>query len=71
METRNLLQEGQTKKYFTVEQITPLLSLQTRALKATTAFLRYLDSCQGEAPTGWDFDTPPKPAPPPDNAEPD
>jgi four helix bundle protein len=63
LETRNLLQEGQTKNYFTKTEVEPLLRLQTRALKATTKFLRYLDSCKGKAPTDWDFPTRANPEP--------
>jgi four helix bundle protein len=62
LETRNLLQEGQSKSYFNEPDVEPLLRLQERALKATTKFLRYLESCNGEAPTDWAY--------PPDTPEP-
>ena len=59
LETRNLLQEGQSKGYFTEADVDPLLQLQERALKATTRFLQYLESCNGQAPTDWTGDAEP------------
>jgi four helix bundle protein len=54
IETRNHLQDGRTKKYFTEEDTEHLLKLQLRATIAATRLLRYLESCKGKAPTGWD-----------------
>jgi four helix bundle protein len=53
LETRNHIQDGQTKKYFSEEDTNGLLKLHARAMIATTRLLRYLDSCKGKAPTGW------------------
>ena len=53
LETRNHIEDGRTKKYFSEEELARLLDLQTRATKATTGLLRYLESCKGKAPTGW------------------
>jgi four helix bundle protein len=52
-ETRNHLQDGHSKKYFSDEDTARLLKLQVRAAIATTRLLRYLESCKGKAPTGW------------------
>ena len=52
-ETRNHIEDGVTKKYFSEEDASNLLCLQVRATKATTGLLRYLESCKGRAPTGW------------------
>ena len=53
LETRNHLQDGRTKKYFSEEDTARLLKLQVRATMASTRLLRYLESCKGKAPTGW------------------
>jgi four helix bundle protein len=53
-ETRNHLLDAQKQRYFDAEATATLLSLCNRALGATTGLLRYLDSCHGAAPTGWD-----------------
>jgi len=55
LETRNHLQDGKTKKYFSEEDTARLLKLQVRATIAATRLLRYLESCKGKAPTGWDY----------------
>ncbi len=52
-ETRNHIEDGVTKKYFSDEDASNLLCLQVRATKAATGLLRYLESCKGKAPTGW------------------
>jgi four helix bundle protein len=62
-ETRNHLQDAQTKKYLTSQQAADLLHLTNRCLGAVTNLLRYLDACQGEAPTGWSFPKPKKKPP--------
>jgi four helix bundle protein len=54
LETRNHIEDGRTKNYFSEEEATCLFDLQVRATKATTDLLRYLESCKGVAPTGWD-----------------
>jgi four helix bundle protein len=54
LETRNHIADGRTKNYFSEEETTRLFYLQVRATKATTGLLRYLESCKGRAPTGWD-----------------
>ena len=53
LETRNHIEDGRTKKYFSEEDCARLLELQLRATRATTGLLKYLDSCKGKAPTGW------------------
>ena len=53
METKNHLLEGQKFKYFNEQAASDMLALCDRALGATTALLKYLDSCHGEAPTDW------------------
>jgi four helix bundle protein len=67
-ETRNHIQDAETKKYLTPRQAADLLHLTNRCLGAATNFLRYLDSCKGEAPTGWSF---PRPKRKPPNPEPE
>ena len=57
LETRTLLQEGQSKKYFTAVQVTPLLRLQARAAKAAARLIQYLESC----PDDFDPSSPPLP----------
>jgi four helix bundle protein len=52
-ETRNHLQDGRNKKYFSEEDTERLLKLLARAMIAATRLLRYLESCKGKAPTGW------------------
>ncbi len=54
METRSHLLDAQTRRYLEAGVSEELLALCNRALGATTGLLRYLDSCQGRAPTGWD-----------------
>ena len=56
LETRDHLQNGKTRGYFTADDEERLRRLALRAQKATTRLIRYLDSCKGKAPTGWDFD---------------
>ena len=50
LETRNHLQDGQNKKYFTEADAADLLKLQVRATVAATRLLKYLDSCDGNVP---------------------
>ncbi len=52
-ETRNHLKEGLDLKYFTESDANRLLKLCRRASIAATRLIRYLDSCEGVAPTGW------------------
>src|SRR6478752_7059054 len=53
LETRNHLQDARARRYFTEDDLSALLTLTGRAIAASTALLRYLDSCSGQAPTGW------------------
>ena len=53
-ETMNHLKEAQKREYIGDEQTASMLRLNRRALTATTRLLRYLESCKGQAPTGWD-----------------
>jgi four helix bundle protein len=55
IETRNHLHDAQKQQYFHVDDISRLIHLTFRAQKATTRLIRYLDSCKGRPPTGWDF----------------
>jgi four helix bundle protein len=52
-ETANHLKDGRTRRYFSEAQTDRLLKLTARASIAATRLLKYLDSCRGEAPTGW------------------
>jgi four helix bundle protein len=56
LETRNHLQDAEASKYFSSEDTRRLLKLQVRAAAAASHLIKYLDSCRGDAPTGWDFD---------------
>ena len=58
-ETRNHLLEGKAKEFFSTEEEERLRRLALRAQKATTRLIRYLDSCKGHAPTGWEAENPP------------
>ena len=53
METKNHILEGKRSGYFREPGATELLILCSRALGATTGLLRYLESCDGVAPTDW------------------
>ncbi len=53
-ETRNHLQDGYGRGYFSDDDARRLLALHKRASKVTTRFLAYLDSCDGQAPSDWD-----------------
>ena len=55
-ETRNHLKDGRSRGYFTDADVDRLLKLLNRALRASEGLLRYLDSCDGEAPTGWNVE---------------
>jgi four helix bundle protein len=52
-ETKNAILDGRTKNYFSKEDAERLLMLLRRTRGATTGLLGYLESCKGEAPTGW------------------
>ena len=54
LETRNHVLKAKANGYITDEESVGLLRLQSRATGAVTSLLRYLDSCKGKAPTGWD-----------------
>jgi four helix bundle protein len=56
LETRNHIEDARKKKYFSEKDCAKLFELQVRATKAATGLLRYLDSCKGKAPTGWDLE---------------
>jgi four helix bundle protein len=61
-ETRNQLLDGVTRGYWTIDQVRDLLFIEYRARRATNALLRYLHSCDGTAPAGWDNDSPSPPS---------
>ena len=54
VETREHLYEARKQGYWP-EEVEKLVGLTIRAQSATTALIRYLDSCKGRPPTGWDF----------------
>ena len=54
LETRSHILKGISKGYFTEDEGKSLLHLQSRATGAVTSLMRYLDSCKGKSPTGWD-----------------
>ena len=54
LETLNHLQDARQSKYMDAQEVDSLIRLNKRALKATTRLLKYLESCKGKAPTGWD-----------------
>jgi four helix bundle protein len=58
METRSQLQDAIASGYFSEEVTGPLFSLQLRALAGCTRLIKYLESCKGEAPAGWDPNNP-------------
>lgn len=55
IETRNHLLDAREQKYFSEEDLRKLIHLTFRAQKATTGLIKYLDSCKGRPPAGWDF----------------
>ena len=55
METRTHLYEARTQAYWPEPDVERLIKLTVRAQSATTALIKYLDSCKGRPPTGWDF----------------
>jgi four helix bundle protein len=54
VETRNHIEDARAKDYFSEQETLRLLDLQNQATKAATGLLRYLESCKGKVPTGWD-----------------
>jgi four helix bundle protein len=54
LETLNHLQDGRRRGYFPARDLDELVRLTGRTIAAVTSLLRYLDSCKGKAPTGWD-----------------
>jgi four helix bundle protein len=60
VETRNHLQDGRSRGYFSDADEERLRRLALRAQKATTRLIKYLDSCKGRAPTGWDITNAPE-----------
>lgn len=54
IETRNHLHDARKQNYFSEEEIKKLVHLTFRAQKATTGLIKYLDSCKGRPPAGWD-----------------
>jgi len=54
LETRNHVLKAKANGYITEAESAGLLRLQSRATGAVTRLLRYLDSCKGKAPAGWD-----------------
>jgi len=59
VEVKNHLNDAQTRQWLTQDEATSLLQLCRRAINATTGLLKYLDSCKGIAPTGWNADPEP------------
>jgi four helix bundle protein len=55
VETRNHLEDAREQKYFEEQIIKELIHLTFRAQKATTKLIKYLESCKGKPPAGWDF----------------
>ena len=55
LETRNHLGDARKQKYFPEEKIKELIHLTFRAQKCTTRLIKYLNSCKGRPPAGWDF----------------
>jgi four helix bundle protein len=55
-EVKNHLQDAQTQQYFSEQDTKEVLRLASRAIGATTRLLKYLRSCKGRPPTGWDFE---------------
>jgi hypothetical protein len=55
IETRNHLYDSRKHLYFSPEDARRLIHLSFRAQKATTRLIKYLDSCKGRPPAGWDF----------------
>jgi four helix bundle protein len=54
VETQNHLRDALSREWLTPDEARALLQLNDRAIGATTRLLKYLDSCAGEAPTGWE-----------------
>lgn len=50
VETQNHLLHGQKEAYFTPQDFAAAWRLSSRAIGATTRYLRYLESCNGEIP---------------------
>ena len=61
-ETRNLLQEGETKRYFKTSDVGRLLRIQVRADKAAIGLIKYLESCPDDFDIRLDNNTPSEPA---------
>ena len=59
-EVIDALNDGEKARYYDAQERESLVALATRALKTTRGLLRYLDSCDGQAPTGWDARPKPK-----------
>ena len=55
IETRNNLKEAGKQHYLAKETVRDLIHLTFRAQKATTRLIRYLESCKGRPPAGWDI----------------
>lgn len=56
-ETKNHVLDGLKQGYFTAPEADRMLSLSRCARAATTGLMKYLHSCKGQAPTGWDRET--------------
>ena len=55
IETRNHLNDGQTRGYFSADTVKRLIHLSFRAQKAMTRLIKYLDSCKNRPPGGWEI----------------
>jgi four helix bundle protein len=53
VETQSHLLDARGRGYLSPERAADLLTLSRRALAAITGLLKYLESCDGHAPTGW------------------
>lgn len=53
-ETKNHILDGLKHGYFTQDDADRMLSLVHRCYSGTTHLMRYLHSCNGKPPTGWD-----------------
>jgi hypothetical protein len=51
LETRNHIQDGLARGYFTERDASELQKLQERATGAATRLLKYLERCKCRAPT--------------------
>jgi four helix bundle protein len=55
IETRNHLKDGRGRGYFSADTSNKRCHLSLRAQKATTRLIKYLESCNGRPPDGWNI----------------